>query len=250
MGLTFAVMLYIAGRIFEVKIDPAVAKVASFLPGLNCGACGYGSCLAAAEAIVKKEAAVELCIPGGKDSHAQIAAVLGVASTAKEKYIARLFCNQSKAIKEKFSYSGIASCAALATLQGGNKVCAFGCLGFGDCFTACKFDAIVMTEKGIPEIDPKKCVGCGMCVKACPKGIIAMVPSRSKVWIKCSSRDTGPKTVKACPDGCIACNKCVITCPEKAITIVDNLAVIDYNKCTNCFKCVEVCPRHIIFKEQ
>jgi len=249
MGFSFAIMLYIAGKIFEIKIDPVVAKVVSALPGLNCGACGYGSCLALAEAIVKKNAAVDLCVPGGKESHKAIAKILGVAHVAKETFIARLMCNRSKSIKERFPYAGIASCAACATLLGGNKVCTFGCLGFGDCVAACKFDAMKMTEENIPFIDPKKCVGCRMCVKTCPKLIIKMVPSESKVWVKCSSKDPGPKVIKVCPDGCIACGKCVAACPEKAFTLVDNLAVIDYNKCVNCLKCIEVCPRHIIFKD-
>ncbi|MDD4694717.1 MAG: 4Fe-4S binding protein, partial [Firmicutes bacterium] len=31
--------------------------------------------------------------------------------------------------------------------------------------------------------------------------------------------------------------------------VVDNLARVDYDKCTNCGKCVEVCPVNVIVKQ-
>ncbi|MCM8762145.1 MAG: 4Fe-4S binding protein, partial [Candidatus Omnitrophica bacterium] len=40
---------------------------------------------------------------------------------------------------------------------------------------------------------------------------------------------------------------CVKVCPQQAITLQNNLAVIDYEKCDNCGRCVEECPRKIIF---
>jgi Na+-translocating ferredoxin:NAD+ oxidoreductase subunit B len=38
----------------------------------------------------------------------------------------------------------------------------------------------------------------------------------------------------------------VKNCPEEAITMENNLAVIDQEKCTNCGICVEKCPRDCI----
>ncbi|MFW5857350.1 MAG: 4Fe-4S binding protein, partial [Planctomycetota bacterium] len=35
-------------------------------------------------------------------------------------------------------------------------------------------------------------------------------------------------------------------CPFDAIHVVDNLAVIDYDKCKLCGKCVKVCPKNVI----
>ncbi|MBQ6935999.1 MAG: 4Fe-4S binding protein, partial [Clostridia bacterium] len=40
----------------------------------------------------------------------------------------------------------------------------------------------------------------------------------------------------------IGCKKCELNCPEKAITVIDNLARIDYDKCTGCRLCEENCP--------
>ena len=53
--------------------------------------------------------------------------------------------------------------------------------------------------------------------------------------------------MNACKVGCIACKKCERECPaQRIITIEDNLAHIDPEKCTNCGKCQETCPRKII----
>ena len=40
--------------------------------------------------------------------------------------------------------------------------------------------------------------------------------------------------------------KCQRECPVGAITVTDNLASIDTDKCTQCGHCAEICPRHII----
>ena len=53
---------------------------------------------------------------------------------------------------------------------------------------------------------------------------------------------------KACTVSCIGCGKCVKTCPFEAITLENNLAYIDPNKCKSCRKCVEVCPQNSIIE--
>ena len=41
---------------------------------------------------------------------------------------------------------------------------------------------------------------------------------------------------------CIGCMKCQKNCPAEAIKVVDNLAVVDYDKCIGCGTCVKGCP--------
>ena len=50
----------------------------------------------------------------------------------------------------------------------------------------------------------------------------------------------------ACEKGCIGCGKCERNCPSQAIKLINNLAVIDYDKCVKCGNCAEVCPRKCI----
>ena len=149
-------------------------------------------------------------------------------------------------------YDGAKSCAIAASLYGGETGCSYGCLGCGDCVAACQFDAIHMNpETGLPEVDEAKCTACGACVKACPKAIIEIRPQGKKsrrVYISCVNKDKGAVARKACTVSCIGCGKCVKTCPFEAITLENNLAYIDPNKCKSCRKCVEVCPQNSIIE--
>lgn len=56
------------------------------------------------------------------------------------------------------------------------------------------------------------CKGCGLCVKACPKGVLAL--SKTKL----NSKGYHPAEV-AVPEACIACASCARTCPDVAIRI-------------------------------
>jgi Fe-S-cluster-containing hydrogenase component 2 len=40
----------------------------------------------------------------------------------------------------------------------------------------------------------------------------------------------------------------VKACQDDAIHVINNVAVIDYEKCTRCGKCYDVCPKKIIKK--
>ena len=51
---------------------------------------------------------------------------------------------------------------------------------------------------------------------------------------------------KACPYGCLGLGSCQKVCPFGAITIEDNLASIDPEKCVGCGLCVDECPRDVI----
>lgn len=92
----------------------------------------------------------------------------------------------------------------------------------------------------------KKCTGCKRCVDACPRDINRVDPESRTVFVKCMSKDKGAVANKLCGHACIACKKCEKECPFDAIHIVNNLAVIDYDKCKLCGKCVNVCPKGVI----
>ena len=69
-----------------------------------------------------------------------------------------------------------------------------------------------------------------------------MLPQEAKTAVICSNKQKGADARKACQNACIGCKKCEKVCPNGAVSVVDNLAVIDYTKCTHCGLCAEGCP--------
>lgn len=56
------------------------------------------------------------------------------------------------------------------------------CRRCGRCAAVCRFDAIHLDEKKLPQFDPRSCEGCGVCSWNCPAKAIAMVPRTSGRW--------------------------------------------------------------------
>ena len=251
IGIASAVILYFVAQKFKVEEDPRIDTVESILPGANCGGCGKPGCRGFAEATVKATSLDGLFCPvGGAETMTKVAAALGMEVTVQTPQIAVVRCNGTCDHRQRTSqYDGYKSCAIEHSLYRGETDCTFGCLGCGDCVTACPFDAIHMDENGLPVVSEEKCVACGACVKACPRNIIELrnkgVKGR-RVFVCCVNKDKGNIARKACTAACIGCGKCVKECPFEAITLENNLAYIDFRKCRLCRKCVSVCPTHAI----
>ena len=119
------------------------------------------------------------------------------------------------------------------------------CVGCGLCTRVCPFDAIHIVD-GIAKVDKEKCKACAKCIAVCPKQLISFIPYQAKEVVSCSSKDKGKDVMKACKVGCIGCMMCKKVCPNDAITVENNIAHIDPEKCTNCGLCAEKCPKKII----
>lgn len=59
-------------------------------------------------------------------------------------------------------------------------------------------------DKIMPQIDPNKCNGCGLCVTDCPTGAVAM---------------RGALAIITRPDLCSYCADCEDICPTEAISL-------------------------------
>ena len=243
IALLAGVLLAVISHFFGVEKSKDLKEISACLPGVNCGACGYTGCDDYAAALAAGGVAPNLCIPGAQAVADEIGSILGVEVVEPfVDVVAFVGCNgHCDATHTKADYQGLKTCKAASMLFGGEGACIYGCLGLGDCAVVCPADAICRID-GIAHVDTTRCLGCGLCVKTCPKGIIRMVPQETAVAVMCSNKDKGAAARKACQNACIGCKKCEKACPHGAITVVDNRAVIDYDKCTGCGSCVEGCP--------
>ncbi len=248
MGVVFGIALAFAAAKFAVKVDPRVEKVRDVLPGANCGACGFAGCQGYAEAVVANpDVLPNLCSPGKAPVAEAVALITGKKAEAKEPSFARIMCQGgwSNSVK-RFKYEGVQDCRAAVLAGGGDKSCAYGCLGYGTCAQVCPFDAITMDANHLPVVDITKCTGCRKCEAACPKKVIEVLPASRAVLVTCHSKDKGADTKKNCQVGCIACGICVKVCPFDAPSLENNLSRINLDKCRACGLCVPKCPTKAI----
>jgi len=247
IGLTAAVLLFFISKAFKVEENPMIDEVAALLPGANCGGCGFAGCRGLAEAIVKSGNIGELrCPAGGNSTMENIAKLMGLEAVAAAPVIAVVRCNGTcENAPAKVNYDSMPSCFFANSLYAGASACPYGCLGCGDCVEACRFDAIhIDPVTKLPVVDENLCVGCGACAKTCPRHIIELRDkgTSGRVYVACMNKEKGAAAKKNCSAACIGCGKCAKNCPAEAITVENNLAYIDFRKCTLCQTCVSGCP--------
>ena len=256
LGLAFGLILAAASKVFYVETDPRLDELNACLPGANCGGCGYAGCGAYAEAVLNGEAAIGACASGGNECAQAMAAIMGVKAEAVTRKVALVRCSgekiynpdgsQQKGVKSKAHYEGFRDCIAASKVGGNGPIsCKYGCIGFGTCVKACKYDAIHVVN-GVAVVNEDRCVGCMACSNVCPRHLIVPVEPHRNVVIACNSMAKGAVTTRSCTVGCIGCGLCKKICPKDAITVEKNLAVIDYEKCDMCGLCATVCPKKLI----
>lgn len=256
LGLIFGLVLAAASKLFYVETDPRLEQLNECLPGANCGGCGYAGCGGYAEAVLNGEAPIGKCNSGGNECAMAMAAIMGVKAENVTRKVALVRCSGEKSYDKdgnlisgarvKANYVGFDDCLSATKVGGSGPLsCKFGCLGFGTCVKACKYDAIKIVG-GVAKVNEDRCVGCMACAAVCPRKLIVPVEPAQNVVIACASLAKGAVTTRGCTVGCIGCGLCKKICPNEAITVENNLAIIDYSKCDNCGLCATVCPKKLI----
>ena len=139
-----------------------VDAIDALLPQTQCRRCGYDACRPYAEALVRGEAGINRCPPGGEVTVAALACALGRPVAPLDPACGPAGPRETARIVES------------------------ECIGCTVCIRACPVDAIIGARKWMHTVLESECTGCGLCVEPCPVDCIAMVPAR-----------TGPATPEA-----------------------------------------------------
>ncbi|WP_413732722.1 RnfABCDGE type electron transport complex subunit B [Sodalis sp. RH20] len=145
IGTLIGYLLGYAAIYFKVEKDPRIEAVIALLPNGQCGQCGFPGCAQAAGAMVRGEAPVGACTPGG---------------AALAKRIALLL--------DRPADDGGESAPQVAVID------AQACDGCGRCQKKCNFDAIIGAARQQHGILGDDCTGCAACLAVCPRQAIAL----------------------------------------------------------------------------
>jgi len=249
LGSGFALVLLVASEKLKVEVDPKIEQINEALPNIDCGACGYAGCSSYAKAVAADPELIGKCAPGGAETSDKIAEILNLQISAgghPQRPIVHCRAHTSDKTYHA-TYGGIKTCTtanALANVQ----ACKYGCLGYSDCVSACKFNALHIID-GLAAVNYENCTGCTACAKACPRNLISMVPfsQENMLTVACSSEEAGKNTRKMCKVGCIACKLC--TKQSQLFTMGANVAQLDYENFVpsqETAAAVEKCPTKVI----
>ena len=148
IALVFGLALSYAWRRLPADTGELVEEVNRLLPQTQCAQCGYPGCRPYADAIVKGEADIYACPPGGETTIRNLASLLDIEPVQL----------QPREIHEP----------AIAVIDESQ------CIGCTHCRSACPFDAIVGAHHLMHTVIESECTGCELCVEPCPVDCISM----------------------------------------------------------------------------
>jgi len=112
----------------------------ALLPQTQCGRCGYAACRPYAQALAAGECELNRCPPGGDETLAALAALLGRPALPLDPA-----CGQT--LPPRYAV-----------------IDAQVCIGCTKCIPACPVDAIVGASKRMHDVLTAECNGCGLCL--------------------------------------------------------------------------------------
>lgn len=224
IGFASALLLSLAARRFQSSETSIVDLVNRELPQTQCAQCGYPGCRPYAEAIVQGEA-INKCPPGGEDTIARLANILGRPAQPLDPALSETDPNLVAVIDET------------------------ECIGCTLCLPACPVDAIIGAHHMMHTVIESECTGCELCVDPCPVDCIAMVQRTDTTGEESPINE--PSRPAEVP--CIQCDRCEDVCPRALqpqllhwyLDSPDRLERLDLGSCIECSRCDNVCPSNI-----
>jgi Na+-translocating ferredoxin:NAD+ oxidoreductase subunit B len=138
--------------------DAAIERINALLPQTQCGRCTYTGCRPYATAIVRGEADINQCPPGGDKTAAALARAVG---------------REPKPVDARFG--SVPTFPVVAWIDEP------ACIGCTKCIQACPVDAIVGASRYMHTVIAAQCTGCELCIPPCPVDCIEMRPAPASV---------------------------------------------------------------------
>ena len=158
--ITIAALAAVAGLLLAIasrRLPPGASdledRIDALLPQTQCAQCGYPGCRPYARAIAAEAAPINLCPPGGDETVARLAGLLG---------------------REKLPLPDPAPAGRVVAVIDEST-----CIGCMHCRRACPVDAIVGTQHRMHTIITDECTGCELCIAPCPVDCITLVPAKA-----------------------------------------------------------------------
>ena len=156
-GLAFAGVAAASGALLGVlarrcpRDDQSLsAEINKLLPQTQCAQCGYPGCAPYAEAIAEGEAAINRCPPGGEETVAALAELLGDRVLPLADDVPATQPPLVAVIDED------------------------ACIGCALCLPACPVDAILGAHRRMHTVISVECTGCELCIEPCPVDCISL----------------------------------------------------------------------------
>lgn len=146
-------LLVTGARVGATGADAAVDRINQLLPQTQCAQCGYPGCRPYAAAILRDEAPINRCAPGGDQTIAALARLL------------------QRAPRPLDTDYGTHQPARVAVIDEAL------CIGCARCLEVCPVDAIVGAPRFMHTVLAAQCTGCELCLPPCPVDCITLEPA-------------------------------------------------------------------------